>query len=176
MIMEAKENAAGHLSDAELFTLALPPAGEPEALPRHLSDCSRCSRAFAEWKTAVRELAEEDTEALRTRSQQEWEALERRTIDAIARSRIGGFRVSTSQALAAAAVVTFFAIALPLWRGRESASRSASSTPAAQLSTQDQADDTLLKDVARLSRAEDDSSRLWSSLAPEPSSNDDDRL
>jgi len=176
VITETNGHAAGHLSDAELFTLALPPAGEPEALPRHLSDCSRCSRAFGEWKTAVRELAEEDTETLRTRSHEEWEALERRTIDAIARSRIGGFHISTRQALTVAAVVAFFAVALPLWRGREGAARSTSSAPVAQLSAQDQADDALLKDVARLSRAEDDSSRLWSSLAPEPSSNDDDRL
>src|SRR5713226_5005943 len=44
-----------HLTEGDLFTLAVPPAGEPEALPRHLSECSSCSRALSEWKTAERD-------------------------------------------------------------------------------------------------------------------------
>ena len=38
-----------HLTDAELFNLAVPPVGAPEALPRHLSEGWSCSRALHEW-------------------------------------------------------------------------------------------------------------------------------
>ena len=75
-----------HLADAELFNLAVPPVGEPEALPRHLSECWSCSRALQEWKSAVRELAEEETEELDRRSPAEWEALEEKTIEAMKRA------------------------------------------------------------------------------------------
>jgi len=37
-----------HLTDAELFALAAPATGEPEALPKHLSTCRTCSRALQE--------------------------------------------------------------------------------------------------------------------------------
>ena len=40
-----KPDSERHLTDAELFALAAPPTGEPEALPRHLSQCQACSRA-----------------------------------------------------------------------------------------------------------------------------------
>jgi hypothetical protein len=174
--MEPKGPAESHLTESELFGLALPPAGEPEALPRHLSDCLSCSRAFSEWKTAVRDLADEAPEVLRRRASSEWDALASRTMKAIHRSRIGRRRLSVRVALAAAAIAAFFAIALPLWRGQTKPARSAASEPAAVLSAEDQADDALLRDVARLSRSEDEPSRLWSSLAPEPGSTEEERL
>ncbi|HEX7252662.1 MAG TPA: hypothetical protein VF376_07265 [Thermoanaerobaculia bacterium] len=174
--MDPTDRPDAHLTEPELFTLALPPAGEPEALPRHLSECPRCSRAFSEWKAAVRELAEEEPEALRRRTPEQWDALADQTLEAVRRSRIGRRRVSVRWALAAAAVAAFFAVALPVWRGRSASERPAAKEATTTLSPQDQADDALLRDVARLTRSEDESSRLWSSLAPEPSSNEDDRL
>jgi hypothetical protein len=135
-----------------------------------------CSRAFSEWKSAVREFADEETEALRRRSPEEWEALEDKTIEAIRRARIGRRRLPARWALAVAAALAFFAVALPLWRGREWTPPAAAAPQAAPLSAQDAADDALLRDVARLSRGEDDASRLWGSLAPEPASAGDERL
>src|SRR6516162_5748342 len=60
-----------HLTDAELFTLALPPAGEPEALPGHLLECAACGRALQTWKAAVRDLAREDAGPMGRRSERE---------------------------------------------------------------------------------------------------------
>jgi hypothetical protein len=176
MTMEPKAPASDHLTDTELFTLALPPAGEPEALPRHLSDCVTCSRAFSEWKGAVRELANEQAETLGKRSAEEWQALEDSTIEAIRRARIGRHPFSVRWALAIAAALALFALALPLWHQRERLAPGVATAQVAQLSPEDQADDALLRDVARLARAEDDAASLWGSLAPLPSSGDDDRL
>jgi anti-sigma factor RsiW len=61
-----------HLTDAELFDLAAPASGEPEPLPRHLSQCDACSRALQEWKAAMRELAMEDAAPLDRRPAEEW--------------------------------------------------------------------------------------------------------
>ncbi len=144
--------SADHLSEGDLFTLAVPPAGEPEALPRHLSECSSCSRALSEWKTAVRDLAGSETDALSRRTPREWEALENRTLEAIRGARVGGSRR--------------LAVALPVLR--TSSRPTPGSTLAAQFTTQDQEDDLLLRDVARLSRADEGSGGSWSSLAPEP--------
>jgi hypothetical protein len=172
-----KDDAAGagaHLTEADFFTLALPPAGEPEALPRHLSDCADCSRHFSEWRSAVRELGNEGMETLRGRTAADWEALEDRTIERIRRARQPK-RTSLRWAVAIAASLLLFALALPLWRSRERAER-ISSAATQVLSPQDQADDALLRDVARLARSEDDNSRLWREIAPEPSAAEEDRL
>ena len=88
-----------HLTDAELFTLAVPPVGEPEALPRHLSECFRCSRALQEWKLAVREIADEDTEALDRRTPAEWEGLENATIRKAVRDILDGLALETLRTL-----------------------------------------------------------------------------
>ena len=176
MTMDPNGKMDAHLTEPELFTLALPPAGEPEALPRHLSECPGCSRAFSEWKAAVRELADEEPEALQRRTPEQWDALADKTLAAVRRSRIGQRRFSVRWGLAAAAVAAFFAIAVPLWRARPASPRPAVKEAASTLSAEDQADDALLQDVARLTRSEDETSRLWSSLAPEPSSTEDDRL
>lgn len=175
MTSESRVASSAHLTDPELFTLALPPAGEPEALPRHLSECGTCGRAFSEWKAAVADLADEEAEILRRRSGEDWEELENQTIAAIGRTRIGARRLRARWALAAAAVLALLAVALPLWL-KPPAAAPVPSTPSAVLSAQDQADDALLHDVARLARAEDDASRLWSSLAPEPAAAGDERL
>jgi hypothetical protein len=154
------------LSEGDLFTLAVPPAGEPEALPRHLSECSSCSRAFSEWKAAVRDLAGRDTDALSRRAPREWEALEERTLEAIRGARVGRSRRLGWLAAAVAAAVLLFAVALPV--SRTTSRPTARPTLAAQFTTQDQEDDLLLRDVARLSRADEGSGGSWSALAPEP--------
>jgi hypothetical protein len=170
-----------HLSDAELFGLALPPAGMPEALPSHLSDCLACARALSEWKAAVRELCD-DAASLDRRSPEDWSLAEERTLQAIRRSRAGGGRMHWGWTAGIAASLLLVALVIPLRDAlRSGASRSAplpSVTAAgtapsgvAALSAQDQADDALLRDVARMSRAED-SGGSWSTLAPEPGSGD----
>lgn len=153
-----------HLTDEELFALAVPPAGEPEALPRHLSECFRCSRALQDWKSAVRELADEEVAALDKRTPAEWEALENETIEALRRSRRGMRRQTLKWVVSIAACLVAAVLLLP---ARKS-DRSEAARPATQLSPQDQKDDALLRDVARLSRGEDSGS--WSTLAPEPGS------
>ncbi len=165
-----------HLSEAELFGLAVPPAGSPEALPAHLSDCLSCSRALQEWKAAVRALAAEDAEEISRRSEEEWTAAEDRTLDAIRRVRVGRGGSGLRWTVGIAASLLLFALALPVARMRHEAGRR---TNAPEMSAEDQKDDALLRDVARLSRGED-AGGAWNSLAPEPgaagNSGEEDRL
>ena len=154
-----------HLTEGELFTLAVPPAGEPEALPRHLSECVSCSRAFSEWKTAVRDLAEHDTDALSRRTPREWGELEDSTITALSGARIGRKRPLGWWVAGIAAAVALFAVALPSLRVPAGPRAPA---VAAQFTTQDQEDDLLLRDVAKLARADEGTGGSWSTLAPEP--------
>jgi hypothetical protein len=156
-----------HLTDAELFTLAVLPVGEPEALPRHLSECFRCSRALQEWKLAVRELADEETEALDRRSAAEWEALENGTIEAMRRAGWKRRAPAVKWAVSIAASLLLAVLLLPSMRktGQDAPARPVAAL-SAQDDQQDQKDDALLRDVARLSRGEDYGS--WSTLAPEP--------
>lgn len=175
---ETKKTASAikHLGDAELFTLAIPPVGEPEALPRHLSECLSCSRALQEWKAAVREAADEEMEPLERRGEAEWEGLENRTLEAMRdagrRRRDAAMRWAVP---AAAAALLLAGLLLPA-RTDRSAGQRPDTTVAAQLSAQDQRDDALLRDVARLSRGEDGGA--WNRLAPEPGSGapDEERL
>jgi hypothetical protein len=155
-----------HLTDAELFTLAVPPVGEPEALPRHLSECVRCSRALQEWKLTVREIADEETEALDLRSAAEWEALENGTIEAMRRAGPKRRAPAVKWAVSIAASLLLAALLLPAMRKTRRDASPRPGTAVAALSAQDQKDDALLRDVARLSRGEDYGS--WSTLAPEP--------
>ena len=163
-----------HLTDAELFTLAIPPVGEPEALPRHLSECLACSRALQEWKGAVRETADEEMEPIERRTAAEWEALENRTIEAMRNAgrkrRLAAMRWAVP---AAAAALLLAGLLLPSRRAARSAAPRAEMV-AAQLSAQDQRDDALLRDVARLSRGEDGGS--WNGLAPEPATGEEEQL
>ena len=66
-----RTNSDAHLTDDALFSLALPPAGLPEALPAHLLECPRCARALADWKAAVRDMEERDEAVLDRRSAEE---------------------------------------------------------------------------------------------------------
>jgi hypothetical protein len=166
MTMELKA-VDTHLTDAELFTLAVPPVGEPEALPRHLSECFRCSRALQEWKLAVREIADEDTEAVDRRSPAEWEGLENATIAAMRRAGLRRRAPAMQWAVSIAAALLLGVLLLPVIRkGALGQSGSSGRTAAAAMAAQDQKDDALLRDVARLSRGEDGGS--WNTLAPEP--------
>ena len=155
-----------HLTDAELFTLAVPPAGEPEALPRHLSECFRCSRALQEWKIAVREIADEETEAIERRSAAEWEALENGTIEAMRRAGRSRHAPAVKWAVSIAASLLLAVLLLPAMRRTAREAPRQPGAAVAALSAQDEKDDALLRDVARLSRGEDNGS--WSTLAPEP--------
>ncbi|MDQ6891453.1 MAG: hypothetical protein M3167_02100 [Acidobacteriota bacterium] len=154
-----------HLTDAELFGIALPAAGAPEALPEHLSDCLPCTRALTEWKAAVRDVGAEGDNAVARRSPEEWEEAQAKTMASVRRSRFEGRTLPLRWAMSVAAVLLLFAVAIPLQRSASLRQRSAAQG-SSELSAQDQADDTLLRDVARLSRGDDGSS--WGALAPEP--------
>jgi hypothetical protein len=172
MTMEPK-TIDRHLADAELFNLAVPPVGEPEALPRHLSECWSCSRALQEWKSAVRELADEETEELDRRSPAQWEALEEKTIEAM--KRAGRTRPATAARWAVLiAASLLLAVFLTPSRGARSAAARQSDAALPTFSTQDQRDDLLLRDVARLSQ--DDDSGSWNTLAPEPAGTEEEQL
>ena len=162
-----------HLSDAELFNLAVPPVGEPEALPRHLSECLSCSRALQEWKSAVRELADEETEELDRRSPAEWEEMEERTIESMRRAGRARRPPAARWAVLIAASLLLAVFLIPA-RKTGLAGLSQSNASRATVSAQDQRDDLLLRDVARLSQGEDNGS--WSTLAPEPAGIDEEQL
>ncbi|HVE65327.1 MAG TPA: hypothetical protein VNC59_02015, partial [Thermoanaerobaculia bacterium] len=90
MSTDERNPSAAHLTDDALFALAVPTAGVPEALPRHLMECLVCSRALTDWKSAVRELGEKDIEELEGRSPEEWSAAEEATLAAVRRSGAPG--------------------------------------------------------------------------------------
>jgi hypothetical protein len=148
-----------HLTDAELFALAAPAAGEPEALPRHLSRCPACSRALQEWKGAVRLLADEETSEIDRRSPEEWREAEQATMAAIRRAGRPGRRVHPVRwAVGIAASLALLALVLP---GSRSAPVLAPvPTPSAQsasgeLSAADRADDELLRQASFLAEGGD---------------------
>ncbi len=163
-----RETAQGHLTDEQLFGLALPPAGEPEALPPHLLQCLHCGRALQEWKAAVRQLAEEDVEPVRRRSPEEWRAAEDRTLEAVRRARRSSRPRALPWAAGLAAALLLAVLILPT--GRE-APATAPAPAVAELSPEDAADDALLREVARLTRGENGGD--WNGLAPDPGSLDD---
>ena len=166
-----------HLTDAELFGIALPAGGAPEALPAHLSDCLACTRALSEWKAAARDLASEGDDAMARRTPEEWADAGARTMAAIRRDRFARRALPHRWAIGIAAAVLLFAVALPLRRASTGTDRPLA-VASSEMSPQDQADDKLLRDVARLSRGDDSGS--WSALVPEPSSgagtHEEDRL
>jgi len=158
---------SGHLTDEELFALALPPAGEPEALPAHLVQCARCGRALQEWKLAVRELADEDVEPVNRRSHEEWQSAEDRTLEAIRRARPGRRLRPLPWAIGLAASLLIAILLLPARRPAPAgAVASVPTNRQTELFGQDAADDALLRDVARLSRGED--LGPFYGLAPDP--------
>jgi hypothetical protein len=169
------EARAGHLTDEELFGLALPAAGEPEALPAHVLQCARCGRSLQEWKGAVRQLAKEDVEPVLRRSAEEWRAVEDRTLAALARVRTRRHFGRLPWALGLAASLLLAVLLLPALRSlRPARMPNPRAAAAAELSPQDAADDALLREVATLSSGEDESN--WNRLAPEPAAAEEDSL
>lgn len=162
--MDAKTSTS-HLTDAELFALALPPAGEPEALPAHLSECGVCGRSLQTWKTAVRELAREDAGPIDHRTPAQWSAAEDRTLAAIRGSRRRSrFPVRWAAGMAAAVLVAV--LLLPARGKSPSAPAAVPASEATELSAGDRADDALLRDVNLL--AHGDSAGIWNAFAAEP--------
>jgi len=171
----------GHLTDAQLAELAVPAGISPEGLPAHLSECLACTRALSEWKEALAAIADE-TGSLESRTAEEWAEASRATMSRIRRSRSSVPMPAWRWAVGVAAALLIAVVALPLRSGWSSRSGSASVSrpdrPArgadadrsdrTELSQQDQADDLLLRDVARMSRADDDLGDPLDSLAPEP--------
>jgi hypothetical protein len=159
--------AERHLNDEEIFALAAPAAGEPEALPRHLAHCAACGRALQEWKAALRDVGEEDLGPIALRTDEGWRAAEDATMSAIRRS---GRKPSRSRSLrwavGIAASLLLVALATP-WRSlRPEARQASASRPSPSvsrgaaarqagadvLSAADRDDDALLRDAAYLAQ------------------------
>ena len=152
-----------HLTDAELLGLAAPASGEPEPLPRHLSECEACSRALQEWQAAMREAGKEDVAELERRAPEEWRAAEDATMAAIRRSRPRRRSSGLRWVAGIAAALLVMALAMP-FRRAVSPANGASSTPVAAavatdggfVSAADRDDDALLRDVEYLAQGGDD--------------------
>lgn len=165
--MDAKF-ANAHLTDAELFALALPPAGEPEALPAHLSLCDDCGRALQTWKAAVRELAHADAEPIARRTPAQWKSAEDATLAAI-RVASGRRRFPLRWAAGLAAAVLVAVLLLPVRSSLILARGPAPAPPASEpseMSAGDRADDRLLHDVNRMARG--DAGGVWNAFVGEP--------
>jgi hypothetical protein len=159
------KHTTDHLSDAELFGLALPPAGEPEALPAHLSECGACGRALQTWKAAVRDLAAQDAGPVGRRTPAEWSEAERRTLALIHGSRSrSAFPLRWAMGLAAALFVAV--LLLPARRSSLDLSAGSPAEDAEELSATDLADDALLRDANLQARG--DSPAIWNAFAAEP--------
>jgi len=148
-----------HLSDAELFALAVPATGDPEAIPPHLSRCNACSRALKEWKATFASLADAETGELSQRTDAEWRAREEATLEAIRLDGRSGRRVHPWRwAVAIAASLLVAALLLPGLRrppaGRIAAApttpAAAAATPSPELTGDDAADDRLLREASYL--------------------------
>ena len=112
-----KHDSERHLTDAELFGLAAPAAGEPEALPPHLSTCQECSRALQEWKASVRALAAEEVDEIESRTAAEWQEREDATMAAIRRAARPARRPHPLRwVVGIAAALTVIALAWLIWR------------------------------------------------------------
>lgn len=177
-----------HLTDDELFGLAVPPAGEPEALPAHVLECPDCGRALQDWKIAVRQVAREDVAPVLARTAGEWRERETATLEAL--RGVGKRRRFHPLPWAAGLAASLLAAAVLLTshRAPQGARRpaslnaavptalpSSSASPSSpELTGEDAADDILLRDVARLSRGDDLAG--WTRLAPEPGRTEEDPL
>ena len=168
--METHEQTP-HLTEEDFFRLAVPPAGEPEALPAHLQACGECARNLQVWKTAVRELAEEDETALAKRNPETWKGLEDATMAAIRRSGVPGSqrrRLVWTLGLAASLLLAVFLLTRPPAQPEPVAAFE----EAAELSVEDREDDALLRDIGVLARGEEQGN-LWNSLVPVPGTESD---
>ena len=152
-----KTSSDQHLSDAELFGLAAPAAGEPEALPAHVLQCAACSRSLRDWKTAMRELAEDEISELNLRTPEQWRAAEDATMASIrGAARPARSRRPLRWALALAASLLIAVLAMPRRSAPAVASTGSRAPAAAALSASDQEDDALLRDAAYLAQGGDD--------------------
>ena len=154
------QNSDRHLTDAELFGLAAPATGEPEALPPHLSTCQGCSRSLQEWKASVRALAAEEVDEIEGRSPAEWQAAEEATMAAIRRAARPGRRTHPLRwVVGIAASLAVIALAIPARHRTPVDVAAASPTPAAEsgLSPADRADDDLLRQASYLAGGGDGS-------------------
>src|SRR5262245_15761554 len=158
------DDSARHLTDAELFALAAPAAGEPEALPRHLLRCDACSRALQEWKTEMRTLADEDAGEIGRRTEDEWREKEDATIEALRRSAAPAGRLRPLRwAVAIAASLVIAILLLPPRRPAGTAAAHPTAVPASpvapeggtELTAADQADDDLLRQASYLAAGGD---------------------
>ena len=157
------EISTTHLSDDDLFALSLPATGAPEPLPPHLSECLHCSRVVADWKAALRGLAEEDEDVLARRSPEEWRSVGDMVLDSIRRSGRPGRSRTRTLAWALPLAASLLLVAMLAVR------QPAAPVPlddTAGLSAQDRADDTLLLDVDRLASG-DESGNGLTELAPD---------
>jgi hypothetical protein len=153
---EKIETDTTHLTDAELFTLAAPPAGEPEVLPRHLSECQSCSRALQEWKTSMRDLAEEDVEPIDRRSPEQWLASADATMARIRRAARPGRPARRMRwAVGIAASLLLLALAIPRHGAGPAPVPGPTQGSSSSLSAADQEDDRLLRDVNSLAQGDD---------------------
>jgi hypothetical protein len=157
---EERNETERHLTDAELFALAAPAAGEPEPLPAHLSLCRECARALREWKAAMGAVGEADAGELARRSDEEWRAREDETLEAIRRAGRPGRSVHVWRwALAAAASLLVAALLVTSRRTAPPVTAAAAhATPAAvssDMSPDDAADDRLLRDASYLAEGGD---------------------
>lgn len=157
---------SSHLTDEDLFRLALPASGEPEALPPHLLQCPACARALQEWKGAVQDLGEEDEAALARRPAEEWLAAEEGTLAGIRRSGLPGRRRRNLPWVLALAASFLLAVLLVTQRQVRQTSPPVFEETIG-FSAEDSADDALLREVALLARGEDEGG-VWNSLAPLP--------
>ncbi len=158
-----KPDTDRHLTDADLFGLAAPASGEPEALPPHLSACTACSHALQEWKVSVRALAAEEVDEIERRSPADWQAAEDATMAAIRRAARPGRKSHPLRwVLGIAATLAVIALAMP---GRRVVPIAAAvPTPAADagLSPADRADDDLLREASYLAGGGDDAAEAES--------------
>jgi hypothetical protein len=144
-----------HLTDAEIFSLAAPASGEPEALPAHLLRCPDCSRGLHEWKAALRAIGHDEVAELDRRTPGEWRQAEDATMSAIRRAgKPGGSRRAVRWAVGIAASLLLVALAMPR-RGGPEALAVPGPDQSAALSPADAEDDALLREAADLARGGD---------------------
>jgi hypothetical protein len=159
---EERNDIERHLTDAELFALAAPASGSPEALPQHLSQCGDCARALREWKAAVGAAGEADAGELARRSSEDWRAGEVATMDAIRRAgrprrpvRAWRWALAAAASLLVAALVLSGRRATPGVASVAAATPAPVASPATDMSASDAADDALLREASFLASGGD---------------------
>jgi hypothetical protein len=172
--MKKSPKPVHHIPLDELYALAAPPVGEPEALPAHLAVCRSCGRAFQTIQKAFADVGRSAELAAAERTPLEWNQAERNIM-----AKVRGLGIPMRRprprrrravwgGLAAASVLLVVWIARTnLGSGGKAVRMAAGSGSAASMSPADQADDKLLRDVARLSEGGEPSPD-WKDLAPLP--------